>query len=239
MPANPTIITALSGMVEKAYADGLTAPYNMTIIEAVLALSAVGYAGRERMAGLAAAMLNTLEAPERQTVIEHFAVPGPVLQRLGDPPVWPTPVTISDDVLSLTPEQEAAYRDQCERAITYHAEAQAMRVVTYGLRKNFSYMRKQAEAEALLALPEPASETATDWPYLNSDVLAGIETDIVSAATTIKATADAWTALNAQVETIARTGVHGVRTGLIGDIAGVVESANAQVTAAVGAALTG
>lgn len=233
MSKTATILDALHRYVEQEYAKGISAPYGLTFLEAVLALSAVGFSETSRMIDLASAMLNSLNSTDRAAVLTRYSIPSPVMSKIGAMIVWPEPRTILDDLTNLTPEEEVLYRAQLEASINYHSEKQAARVITFGVRKQHAYLMKEAEAKALLSLANPAMEDPENWPYLNSEVIAGFNSDIVDAATAIVAISSDWRKLNADIEAITRTGALSVRTLPTSEISVKVNETNEQVTETV------
>ena len=232
MATNPVITTALDAYVEREYAAGISAPYSRTLIHGVLALASVGYAKVERMRTLAACILGDMTELDREAIRNLYIIPGQVSDQIGNA-IWPDTLPPEDNIGDLTTSQETAYRKAMINSVNSYAEAQARRVITSGFRKQHAYQAKLMEAQKLLGTSDPGAEDPANYPFLQGEASAEGEPTIVSVANIVVAKGAIWVQANAAIEAVCRATVEAIKTADVGDIAGLVATAQTQVSAAI------
>lgn len=227
-----SINECLTEFVERAYADASIPIDDAVLVRGMIALASSGGSNRRRMIEMAAATLNSLEPAQREAVLRDVVVPSEVLRMLGTDVTMPAPLQIVDRLMGLSEEQVASWRAAMIRSISHHAEGQAARVITMGIRKQHAYREKADEARRFLRSPrvDPRPE---DWPYLQADVDAGAAPDLKAAAEVIVATADAWRTLNAEIERESRLGAQAIAEAPADEIEGAAQAARDAITGLV------
>lgn len=197
---DPITVTAVN-LFEAAYAaepDPSVAVWPRSTVMAGLSLCDNSWARSPRLYAITGNMIATL-APEVQAALaQEVSIPSDVQAVISGDEPWPAPLEIADfdDGAGLDFD---AYKARKITSLRTSINAMANEVIKGGDRVVLTMVWQAKEAEAYLAAEaEGAVLPAAPHVYAYAE---GAGIDVLQAAQTIKARADAWSAANAALET--------------------------------------